>query len=194
MFPVPLARKRVFGQICPNLVKFAQIWQKLHLLCICFMSISPLLIRKRALFAVGPPRDPRKCPPRGVAQVRGCSHAVHLFTLHLFTLRLFTPHSFTHRLHTSSLHTSHLHTLTLHTLTLHTSPRVATWPFGDRARCACICSLSPTTGRWPGGSEIARDAHACARFPHSMWALGHALSSAPPVGMPRSRVASPPRS
>jgi len=71
---------------------------------------------------------------------------------------------------------------------------VATWPFGDRARCACMCSLSPTTGRWPGGSEIARDAHACARFPHSMWALGHALSSAPPVGMPRSRVASPPRS
>ena len=31
--------------------------------------------------------------------------------------------------------------------------------------CACMCSLSSMAGLQPGRSEIARDAHACARFP-----------------------------
>merc|ERR1712091_775998 len=66
--------------------------------------------------------------------------------------------------------------------------RTVVRPFGDRARCACMCSLSqwpdggpairrsremrmqvlafPMAGRWSGHSEIARDAHACARFPN----------------------------
>merc|ERR1712185_377579 len=38
------------------------------------------------------------------------------------------------------------------------------------ARLACMCSLFPMAGRWSGRSEIARDAHACARF--SQWPDG----------------------
>ena len=105
------------------------------------MSISPLLIRKRALFAVGPPRDPRKCPPRGVAQVRGCSHAVHLFTLHLFTPHLFTPRVFTPRLFTPCLFTPHFFTPRLFTPHLFTTRLfTGTWrarrahPLGRRVR------------------------------------------------------------
>ena len=59
----------------------------------------------------------------------------------------------------------------MHVLAFPNHRAVARW-FGDCARCACMCSLSPTTGRWPGGSEIARDAHACARFPQPP--CGHA--------------------
>ena len=38
--------------------------------------------------------------------------------------------------------------------------------------CACMCSLSSMAGLQPGRSEIARDAHACARFPQ--WPRGRA--------------------
>ena len=87
------------------------------------MFISPLLFRKRALFAVGPPRDPRKCPSLPQVPPEGCgpsawwpprSSPLHTSSLH-------TSHLHTSRFHTSSLHTSSVHTLTLHTSTLHTS-------------------------------------------------------------------------
>ena len=105
-----------FLRFRPNLANFVQKWPLL-------MFISPLLFRKRALFAVGPPRDPRKCPSLPQVPPEGCgpsawwpprSSPLHTSSLHTSPLH-------TSRLHTSSLHTLYIHTSCLHTSSFHTS-------------------------------------------------------------------------
>ena len=87
------------------------------------------MFRKRALFAVGPPRDPRKCPSLPQVPPEGCGPSAW-----------WPPRS--SPLHTSSLHTSHLHTSRFHTSSLHTS---------SVHTSSCARFLQP-----PGGGPVVR--------------------------------------
>ena len=148
-------------RISPKFGHFVQKWPLL-------MFISPLLFRKRALFAVGPPRDPPEVPqPTPGAPTRGVTPPGDRFN--------------------SSLHTSSLHTSSLHISSLHTSP-LPTLPLPRRptSRCCTLTALTAAAAQCRRPVRvIAPDAHskvimprAAAVTPRSptISPVGHALA------------------
>ena len=95
-----------FLRFRPNLAVFVQKGPLL-------MFISPRLFRKRALFAVGPPRDPPEVPqptpgaPRGAWASPEIASPLHTWSLH------------TSPLHPSSLHIVFSHLISSHLVSSH---------------------------------------------------------------------------
>ena len=99
-----------FLRFRPNLADFIRIASSLHLFDVDFPPFDP----KASTFAVGPPRDPRKCPPRvgrlTRLNLRVSSHFIssHLTSSHLADSHLVYSHLVSSHLMSSHLVFSHL--------------------------------------------------------------------------------------